>query len=117
MNTVCHIEIQTRDLAAAQAFYAQVFPGWSFRSFGEEMVVFGVGDSHVGGFMKADSVKPGNSPSVWIQVEEIEPVLARATAAGGSVASEKYPVPGVGWSAQFTDPEGTPIGIVQFNES
>ncbi len=117
MNTVCHIEIMTSDLASAQAFYAQVFPSWTFRQFGDEMVVFGVGDAHVGGFMKTDTVKPGNSPSVWIQVEDIEPVLARATEAGGTVACEKYPVPSVGWSAQFNDPEGSSIGIVQFGDS
>ena len=114
MNTVCHIEIMTRDLAKAQDFYSAVFPSWTFKSFGDEMVVFGVGENHVGGLMKSDAVAPGNSPSVWLQVDEIEPVLIRATQAGGAVACDKISVPSVGWSAQFTDPEGTPIGIVQF---
>ena len=117
MNTVCHIEIQTRDLARSQAFYQAVFPNWSFRSFGEDMVVFGEGESHIGGLMKSDQVEPGQSPSVWIHAEAIEPILERVTQAGGSISAPKFAVPGVGWSAVFLDPEGSPLGLVEFGES
>lgn len=115
-NTICHIEWDVTDLDRAKAFYGAVFD-WTFRSFGDDMVVFGCGDKHLGGLMKVDTVHVGASPSVWIEVGSIESSLAQATAAGGHVLKEKGDVPGVGWSAVFSDPDGNRVGIVQFAAS
>ena len=112
-HTVCHIEIAVTDLQRAQAFYSKIFD-WSFRQFGPEMIVFGSGDQHIGGFMKADRVVAGESPSVWFEVESIEAMLDKARAAGGSVVAEKSEVPSVGWSAAISDLDGNRIGMVQF---
>ena len=112
-NTVCHVEIQTTDLVAAQAFYEAVFE-WKFRSFTPGMAVFGVGDTHIGGLMKVDAVEPGNSPSVWIEVEDVDVMLAKVELAGGRVRTPRNFVETVGWTADFVDPEGTPLGLVQF---
>jgi len=95
-NTFCHVEFQCTDMKRSQAFYGALFD-WSFREFGDEMVVFGVGDQHLGGLQKVEQVHPGNSPSVWIEVDSIEAYSAKATGAGGRVASEKQPVTNVGW--------------------
>jgi len=114
MNTICHIEIMTKDLDRAQAFYAGVFENWTFRSFIPGMTIFGVGETHIGGLMLADEVTTGNSPSVWVQVEDLDATLSRVLAKGGTVTSEKSEVPSVGWSAAFADPEGSPIGVVQY---
>ncbi|MBS1716014.1 MAG: VOC family protein [Armatimonadetes bacterium] len=115
-NTVCHIEWDVTDLERAQTFFGAVFE-WTFRSFGGDMVVFGSGDKHLGGFMKVDSVHAGFSPSVWIEVGSIEATLAKVASVGGSVVKGKGDVPGVGWSAVFTDPDGNRVGIVQFSGS
>lgn len=112
-NTICHVEWDVTDLDRAQKFYAAVFD-WTFRAFGDDMVVFGVGDQHLGGLMKVDAVRAGSSPSVWIEVEDVDRFLDKAKAAGGSVLKSKSPVPNVGWSGQFQDPDGNAVGIVQF---
>ena len=61
MNTICHIEYYVTDLEKSQAFYGGLF-GWDFRSFIDGMVVFGIGDQHIGGLMKTDKVESGKSP-------------------------------------------------------
>lgn len=113
MNTVCHIEIQTLDLDRAETFYKGVF-NWDFKAFMPTMRVFGVGDEHVGGLMLVDKIEGGRSPSVWLQVKSIEETLARVEAFGGRMVSGKSDVPGTGWSADFEDPEGNYLGIVEF---
>lgn len=115
-HTVCHIEFFVSDLVKAQKFYEGLF-GWTFRQFTDDMVVFGVGDKHVGGLMRREKFIPGDTPSVWVQVEQIEPMLEKATKLGGKITSPKGEVPHVGWSAQIRDADGNPIGIVQFSEA
>ena len=113
MHTVCHFEWQSTDLQRSQEFYKGLF-NWDFRSFGDEMVVFGQGDEHIGGLTKVDVVKAGSSPSVWIQVENLEGMCDRAVSLGGTLKSGKSPVPGVGFSAVVTDLDGNEVGMVEF---
>jgi predicted enzyme related to lactoylglutathione lyase len=113
-NQVCHIEWTVTDLARAQSFYAAMFD-WKFQEFGGDMVVFGTGTEHIGGLTKADAVPAGQSPSVWIETEDVEAHLSRAVKLGGSCGSEKSPLPGVGWSGVAKDPDGNHIGLVQFD--
>jgi hypothetical protein len=113
-NTFCHIEFHCTDMKRAQAFYEGMFE-WTFRSFGDDMVVFGKGDQHLGGLQKADSVTPGASPSVWIEADDLEAYMAKAKSLGGKVVSEKSQVPNVGWSAMVADPDGNHVGLVQFS--
>lgn len=112
-NTICHVEFDVTDLQRSQAFFGAIFD-WTFRSFGEEMVVFGVGEQHLGGLMKVEQVVPGNSPSIWVEVVDIESTLAKAEKAGGKIVKTKSEVPNVGWSGQFSDLDGNSVGIVQF---
>src|SRR5687768_8665728 len=112
-HTVCHIEFNVTDMERAQRFYGGLFD-WTFRPFGPEMTVFGAGEQHIGGLMKSTAVEAGKSPSVWFEVEAIEPYLDKAPKVGGSVRDGKSEVPGVGWSACIQDPDGNPVGLVQF---
>ena len=114
-NTVCHIEWEVTDLARAQAFYQGMFD-WKFQQFGDEMVVFGSGETHIGGLMKSENPTPGNSPSVWIEVDDVEAFCAKAASLGGTVKSGKSAVPNVGWSAIVGDLDGNNVGLVQFAE-
>ena len=83
-NTFCHIEFSCTDLKKSQAFYEGLFE-WTFRSFGDEMVVFGTGEQHLGGLQKVSSVTPGNSPSVWVEVDDLDAYTAKAAKLGGKV--------------------------------
>jgi len=113
-NQVCHVEWNVTDIARARAFYEGLFD-WKFQAFGETMVVFGTGTEHIGGLSKVDKATPGNSPSVWIEVDDVEDYMARAAQVGGSSDGEKQQVPSVGWSAMVRDPDGNGIGLVQFD--
>ena len=113
MNTVCHIEFGVTDMDRAEAFYKGLF-GWTFRAFTPTMRVFGQGDDHIGGLTLVDKVEPGRSPSVWLQVESLDATLARVEALGGRPLSPKSEVPGTGWSADFEDPDGNYVGIVEY---
>ena len=81
------------------------------------MVVFGAGDSHVGGLFKVDCVTPATYAVAWIAVENVDATLAAAVAAGGAIRAPKQAVPSVGWSGEFADPDGNPIGVVQFEKA
>lgn len=113
MHDICHVEFHVTDISRSQAFYEGLF-GWSFRSFGDDMVVFGQGDKHIGGLQKDAHVKPGSSPSVWFEVASIDAMVEKAVEFGGSIIEPKHPVPHVGWSAQIADPDGNLVGMVQF---
>lgn len=112
-NTFCHVEFQCTDLNRSREFYEGLFE-WTFRDFGGDMIVFGQGDQHLGGLQKAEAVTPGNSPSVWVEVDSIENYLGKAQSLGGKVLGEKNPVPSVGFSAMISDPDGNPVGLVEF---
>lgn len=112
-NTLCHVELNVRDLERAKAFYGALF-GWQFRPFGPSMVAFGTDAGHIGGLQLAEEVNPGESPSLWFRVEEIEPLIARGESMGGHVTQPKGELPGVGWSAQIEDPDGNRIGLVRY---
>jgi uncharacterized protein len=112
-SQLCHLEIQVTDLPRARAFYEAVF-GWEFRAFFPGMDAFGFGDQHIGGLMVSEKVVPGESPSLWFKVKDIDESLAKVVAAGGAEKTGREEVPHVGWSATFTDLDGTTIGIVQY---
>ena len=116
MNTVCHVEFDATDLERSQRFYEGLF-GWKFRAFSDEMVVFGTDEGHIGGLERKETVTPGSSPSVWFQVADIEAYTAKTPSLGGTVIREKTELPHVGWSGQIADPDGNPVGLVQFVEA
>jgi hypothetical protein len=113
-NMICHVEWQSTDLQVSQRFFEGLF-GWTFRAFGDSMVVFGLGDSHIGGLSKVDTVEAGASPSIWIEVDDLDEQVARGLQLGGRLSRGKEPVPGVGHSAEIIDPDGNRVGLVQFD--
>ncbi len=113
MHTICHVEFSATDLARSQAFYEGLF-GWTFRSFGDDMVVFGQGEKHIGGLIRSEARTPGNSPTVWFEVEDVDAMVTKALTVGGAAAKPKAEVPHVGWSATVSDPDGNTVGLVQF---
>ena len=113
MNTICHIEYNVTNLERSQDFYHGLF-GWDFRSFVDGMVVFGIGDQHIGGLTKVDEVGPGKSPSVWYGVADIDAMMAKTIQLGGSTPNGKQQVPTVGWTVCVKDPDGNEVGMVQF---
>jgi len=116
-NTICHVEWWVKDFDKAKEFYGGLF-GWTFQDFGDNYVLFTTPEGGPGGgFMKGDvpgvEFSPGNSPTVYIWVEEIDDFILKAKSLGGNLGYPKTEIPGMGWSASINDPFGNGIGLFQ----
>lgn len=104
-------ELMTSDVAAAKAFYAQVF-GWDFKegtlegapAYTEIKTPDG---GFVGGIM---ALQPGmQAPPSWsgyVSVDSVDEAVKRAKAAGGQVYVEPMDIEKVGRFAVIADPQG-----------
>jgi predicted enzyme related to lactoylglutathione lyase len=54
---------------------------------------------------------PSQQPVNYISVESVDDAVAKAERLGAKVMMGKTPVPGMGWFAQLTDPEGNIIAV------
>jgi uncharacterized protein len=104
-------ELQTRDYAAAVAFYQQVF-GWDTKvvsdtdDFRYTMLV--EGENQLAGIMDASAMLPEGVPSHWgvyFAVTDTDATIAKAVAAGATVVSPAMDTP-YGRLASLTDPTG-----------
>ena len=114
---VTHFEINARDAKRAHQFYSSMF-GWNVEFMGDAatgmtygMINTGVAMGINGGLGQTPAGAP---PSVtfYVQVEDMQSHLDRATALGGRVI---VPVTEAGMVtfAQFADPEGNVVGLVK----
>jgi len=112
-------ELQTRDVAAARAFYQQVF-GW-----GAESTPMGPGQPEytewkltgesVGGAMPMQAAIPAQVPPHWLayfQVENTDRSAEQVTQLGGTVLAGPMDFPG-GRFAVVSDPHGATFGILE----
>lgn len=118
MVSINIVEIPSRRLERALAFYARVF-GVELEISeidGQRMVFFPNDDPAAAGLAltEGDDYQPsGEGIRLYITVDDVEAVLARAVDAGGEIAAEVDVVAGWGAYAAFRDLEGTVIGITQ----
>jgi predicted enzyme related to lactoylglutathione lyase len=114
-----HFEIPAENPESLMAFYGSVF-GWTFRNWdGGPMpywLVITGPDSEPGingGLLQRQDPK---QPCVnTVTVPELDKTLAAAVEHGARIALPRMGVPGVGWLAYCTDPEGHMIGIMQLD--
>jgi uncharacterized protein len=109
-HTISYVEINTDDLAGAQAFYSAAF-GWEFNDYGGEYA--GIrdpdGDGEVGGLNPARPPAKGG-PLVLLYSDDLEATKAAVEAAGGQVTEGPYEYPG-GRRFHFSDPSGNELGV------
>ena len=111
-----HFEIDALDPERAAKFYEQVF-GWKVEKWqgSTDYLLFTTGPAEEPGIDGAVGKREGEQPSTvnTIGVESVDDALARITQYGGKVTSPKRPIPGIGYLAYCTDPEGVPFGLMQ----
>lgn len=128
MNRVVHFEVHGKDMDKLQKFYEDVF-GWSFQDMGAQMggyrlIVAGTDAPGAqwpginGGMNPRKEGLPAEGQPVnafvcTISVENIDETLEKVEKAGGTIATHKMEVPGVGWLAYRKDPEGNIFGVLQ----
>lgn len=103
------IELPSRDLRAAKAFYAGVF-GWDLADYGPQYSCTTTGDVDVG--LQADPAQATPGPLVVIQVPDVLAAEAAVTAAGGTVTRPAFDFPG-GRRFHFRDPNGNELAAWQ----
>lgn len=123
-NAVAHFEIYGDDPDALQRFYTELFdwtmqpvPGMDYR-----FIQTVDGDSQgmptqPGGINGGMAKRPdGYKTRAWmsyVNVESLDASVERARQLGASVMRAKTPVPGMGWFAMLTDPEGNEFAMWQ----
>jgi hypothetical protein len=128
MNRVVHFEIHAINGDRMQAFYQSVF-GWDIKDMGPAMGNYRIIDTGKdetgarwtginGGLTPrhGDGPKGGEPVNAYvctISVANIDDTLKKIEAAGGTVATDKMEVPGVGHLAYRKDPEGNIFGVLQ----
>ena len=116
-NPVVHFEIVSSEAPKLQEFYRSVF-GWTIdanNEFKYGMVDTGSTRGIPGGISAPLPGGGGGSHfAIYVEVPDIEATLKEAVAQGGKIVMAKVTVPPNGpVLAQFTDPVGNRIGLVE----
>jgi predicted enzyme related to lactoylglutathione lyase len=114
-SPIVYVEIPAPDLDAASAFYASVF-GWTVRESDlsdQPYAMFSAGgDALSGGLDPSRAVQREGGVILYLKVDDIAATLTAIEAAGGETVRAKQPIGGdYGFSAEFRDPNGNPVGL------
>lgn len=123
-NTIVHFEIPADNPERAAKFYRELF-GWKINKWenpnGIEYYMVETVPTDDQGMPTRQGVNggmmprmyPNQQPVNYVAVENVDDAVAKATRLGAKVMMGKTPVPGMGWFAQLTDPEGNVIAVWQ----
>lgn len=100
-----YVEFPGTDLAATKAFYGAAF-GWKFTDYGPDYIAF-EDEGTDGGFNAEDG---RTKPLVILYAQDLEAMLAKVEAAGGTITREILSFPG-GRRFHFQDPSGNELGV------
>jgi hypothetical protein len=113
-HPIVHWELMGPDGTALKSFYEDLF-GWKPEAYPGFDSYYGVSadDAGVGGAIGQGSAEMPSYGMVYIQVASIDEHLAKITASGGSTVAPRSVIPGVVAFAQFSDPAGNLVGLVE----
>ena len=110
-RNIVHIEIPTKNGKESGEFYEKLF-GWHIEH--DAQMDYTMWDPHEGpggGFSPlGENVKPGDV-LIYVNSEDIEADLKKATALGGTILQEKMEIPTIGWWGVFKDPTGNSVAL------
>jgi uncharacterized protein len=124
VNNIGYFEIQATDPDRVVAFYERVF-GWRFVEQPQITTVryFYIEDAGIPGGLLQRPVPIPEPPAgtnafvCSMQVESFERTAELILENGGTVAMERFAVPGRCWQGYFLDPDGNVFGIFEVDES
>jgi len=125
MSRVIHFDIEAENMKRAAEFYTKVF-GWKIDKWkGDKwegptdymnISTGKTGEPGIdGGLMR--KVTGRKSSSIAIGVDSIDDATKRIENAGGNIVFPKTTVPGFGYVANFKDPEGNVISLMEEHAS
>jgi predicted enzyme related to lactoylglutathione lyase len=113
MNSIVHVEIPTTDFKKAKNFFGKVF-GWTFQDFPDmKYVIFQAPAPPHGGFYLVQSMPKKGQVNIYLDVDDIDVKLKEIRKARGKVIRKKTAIGTMGWSAQFTTPDGCSLYLFQ----
>ena len=110
-----HLEIPAQDSAAAREFWGSLF-GWEFQAYDDSTDYQMARIDDESGVAISGMDPDLRGPRVVFDVDDIQAGAARVRELGGE-ASEKAPVPGMGWFSNCKDPQGNDFGLWQTDPS
>lgn len=113
-HPVIHFEIEGKDGAALQKFYADVF-GWKVDANNEMNYGIVSAENEGGGIGGGISASQDGTAAVRVYIEaaDLEAALDKAEKAGAKTLMTPMDVPGGPTIAMFQDPAGNQIGLVK----
>ena len=117
---VVHFEVNADDPLRAKKFYENVF-NWKIEKWEGPMEYWTIDageedeEGISGGLQKREL--PEDQIFNYIKVSSVEEISKKIEKNGGTLASPKIAVPGVGYFYMFTDTEGNKLGIMQEEDS
>lgn len=124
MPRITHFEIHANDPARAAEFYSEIF-GWKLTKWEgpQEYWMITTGDPREpginGGLMKRHPGTEGTAVIAYVcsmDVDDLDAYVAKVIAKGGTTATPKMAIPGMGWLQYCKDPEGNIFGMMQVDK-
>ncbi len=116
-----YFDLTVSDVGQARAFFEATLD-WRFQKFDMPYEYYRIqagAESEPGidggiGAVKDAAVSQGRPMTqVTVPVVNLNEVLARVVANGGSIAEPRIPVPGIGWYANCAEPGGLRFGLIE----
>ena len=110
-----HVEINAADADRAQGFWSGVF-GWKVgppMSPEMDYRMFQTAEDQGGAIVGTDAKGPLR---IYFDTEDIDATIGKVRSSGGE-ATDKQPIPNIGWFANCKDTEGNAFNLYQSDES
>jgi uncharacterized protein len=107
-HPVVHFEIGCKDRAKTEQFFGDLF-GWKI---GGAPVIDTGSPNGIPGHIVSLGHEPHHYTMFYVEVEDVQAYLDKATALGGKMVVPPVKIP-TGTFAWFSDPEGNTIGLIQ----
>jgi uncharacterized protein len=115
-NPVVHFEVTGKDGKKLQDFYSNVF-GWKVNA--DNPMNYGIVDAADTGGGIGGGISAGDGGTkqvtVYIAVDNPQAYLDKVESKGGKTVMPVTEIPGMVILAQFADPEGNVVGIIDAN--
>jgi len=106
---VVHFEIGCRDKGKTEAFYSKLFD-WQMAAMGPASMIDTGAGAGIQGHMTELGHEPFHYTIFYVQVDDVQAALNKATELGGKTLVPTVNIP-TGSFAWFADPEGNTVGL------
>jgi predicted enzyme related to lactoylglutathione lyase len=116
-----YFDLTVTNVAQAKAFFEAAF-GWRFEKFDMPYEYYRIHagpddeagiDGGIGGVANAPLSEGRPLTLVTMNVRNLDEVLARVVAGGGSIVEPRTAIPGTGWYATCAEPGGLKFGLIE----